>query len=310
MKIKYGIMIAIVAYLINSAAIATSASDEIKKLSNNNDFMGACKLRIDLARTMSEEANYYTAAVCAKELPVLGVDFTEIKKWLEIGADKGHHGSFVNLAELYENARGVDGNLNTAVRYYNKAIEHSNNVKYNEKLNRKVNSLKLQISCSIRTTNLFDTLLKCSGREVLSKAIKKNGGVLLSVKPTSIIYDSSELLDGSKRLEVFFLTKGNIFSCMRYTFGLFTADVIQKQMMNALVDKYGAFEEYNGHTNNIRNTMTWILEDGIVITLKNRKINTTLEYCLPAYERIRLAEIEANSKTLLDKKAKEQSNAY
>lgn len=310
MKIKYGILAAIVASVINSTALATSASDEIRRLSNNNDIMGACKLRIDLARSMSEEANYYTAAVCAYDHPVLGVDIEELIKWLKISTKGGYPGAFIHLGEIYENAKGVDGNLNAAVKYYAKAIELSNNAKYNDRLMIKVESLKLQSSCSIRTTNVFDTFLKCSDRDVLNKEIIRNGGLLLSVTPTSNIYDSSELLEGSKRLEVFYSAKDDIFTCMKYTFGLFTADETQEKMMKVLNGKYGAFEEYNGHTNNIRNTMTWNLKDGIVITLKNQKLNTTLEYCLPAYEKIRLAEIEANSKTLLDKKAKEQSNAY
>jgi len=309
MKSRYGILTAILASVINSTSIAGPISDEIVRLQNNNDYLGACKLRVELAKTKNKEANYYAAADCAYDLPVLGVDIDELIQWLKIGTANGYPGAFRHLGEIYENAKGVDGNIDAAVIYYEKAIERSDNIKYNDKLKMKVESLKLQKSCSIRTTNVFDTFLKCSNRKELNKAIQRNGGILLSVKPTSMIYESVQLLEGSDRLEVFYSSKNDIFSCMKYTFGLFTADQDLEKMRDALVDKYGAFDEYNGNTNNDRNTMTWSLEDGIVVTLKNQKLSTTLEYCLPAYENIRSAEIKNNLK-ISDSKRKSESKAY
>lgn len=314
--VKTAVLAVLLTGMITSASLAESTVEQIKKENelSNLDYMEKCKVYIDRARNKAETANYYLAATCAFDHPAFGVDGQEFEQWFKIEADKGHYGSLVNLARMYENSTGVKGNLDKALMYYAKAIKNSNPtddmaiLRLREKRKLKIENLALQNSCKVRTTEIFDTKFKCTHPKAMVNAIKAAGGTPTGGSETSIVYDSREILNGSKNLEVFFGPDGRI-SCMKYSFGMFKGNAFIKDMMQLLVQKYGFYEEYVREVK-ARNTSTWYLDDGVVITLKKATYDSTLEYCLPALEKIRLAEIEKASLQLLNKKSDNQKNAY
>lgn len=317
MKIKHGVMTALLTLLMSTAAFAESSDEHICRdigSMTNLGYMDGCELLIECARAEDPTVNYYLAAVCGFDHPGFGVEGHELLKWFTIEADKGDYGSLHYLGDMYQKAIGVPGDLDKALAYYKKAkmhVKESDDKGINRVLDKRdarVKELALQNSCDIRTTEVFGTMLKCSDRNTLDEAIRRSGGILSEAGDAYYKYGSKDLLEGSKSLELFFTNEGR-FSCMSYSFGLFKGRAFMEDMVALLTQKYGFHEDYSSITK-YRNPATWRLDDGVVITLEKSSFDTTLAYCLPAFENIRLAENEKQKNEALKSKARTQSNAY
>jgi hypothetical protein len=276
--------------------------------------MDYCNNIIERARANDETVDYYLAAKCGFDHPGLDVDGSELINWFSVDANIGEFGSLKYLGEMYEKSIGVNGNINTALSYYDKAIKHykvrDDQVfkRLHEEFLNKIENLRLQNSCEIRSTKIFDTYLKCSDINMLDNAIRASGATQKKRMKTSIVYDSRDILEKTKELEVYFTNAGD-FACMKYSYGVFLGNSFIKDTIDMLIQKYGFYEEYSGKVI-VRGTTTWKLDDGVEIVLKKDMNNSTLEYCLPANEAIRVAELEKIDQKALTKKAKMQSKAY
>jgi TPR repeat protein len=240
----------------------------------------------------------------------VGRDDTEAVKWFRKAAEQGNEVAMLQLADMLKRGAGVERDPKAAQELYRRAAE-----KGNERARLRLASFAREQTCAKKArTALFESLLKCVGREDFRAAIKRGGAQAVRENDTYWYdkYESEDVLKGSSILSVGYTHATGEFAVAEYVFPSRLDTEQISRIRNMVASKYGAPSRSSGNTRLGPVSYEWSLPDGIRIRVHRDWPDTTtfLEYVRPETKAVLDGEIKKSDNEKRAREHKKQESAF